>query len=413
MRFDKIRGSRWGRCRRRRAVSDVVATLLMVAVVVSLGVVAFTFASTGLGTLTQSFTGLMSSQGNAVAEHFVVEQVAYTTTTLAIDGSATGCFGAATQSAPCAASTTAGTATLTTASTNDVFVVELATENAPTGPTRTVSTVTCTSSCPTGLTSFAKRSSNAIGTPKFYDAEVWWATATAAASSMVITVTLSGATAGDASILVFGVSGANTGSPWDPNVATLPAYAQSASGATTPTVSPATTNNAADMILGFSGILDPTTNAPPTETAGTGLTLITTQSDGGTAAGRSEAAAEYNVVSATQSSISVAFGTAVSATNGWIMIGDAIQAAATSTPGADVYVRNVGGIASTLVSVYVVDQSTGAFVAQFAISTTLNAATYVNIPHTTVTFTTVHGHTYSFTVTSNLGNSVIYSARAA
>jgi uncharacterized membrane protein len=396
-------------------VSDVVATLIMVAVVVSLGVVAFTFASTGLGTMTQSFTGLMSNQGNAVAEHFVVEQVAYTTTTLAIDGSATGCFGAATQSAPCASSTTTGSATLTTANANDIFIVLVANENAPTGPTRTVSAggVTCTSSCPTGLTSFVKRSSNTVGTPKFYDAEVWWATATAAASSMVVQVTLGTGTAGDASIVVFGVSGANTGSPWDPNVATLPASTTSASGATAPSVSPVTTNSAADMILGFSGILDPTTNAPPTETAGSAFSLITTQSDGGTAAGRSEAAAEYEVVSATQTSISVAFGTAVSATNGWIMIGDAIQAASASTPGADVYVRNVGTVASTLVSVYVVDQSTGAFVAQYAISTALNVGTYVDVPHTTLTFTTVHGHTYSFTITSNLGNSVIYSARAA
>jgi len=84
-----------------------------------------------------------------------------------------------------------------------------------------------------------------------------------------------------------------------------------------------------------------------------------------------------------------------------------------ATSGADVYVRNVGSIASTLVSVYVVDQSTGAFVGQFAISTALNVGTFVNVPHTTVTFTPAHGHTYSFTVTSNLGNSVIYSAKAS
>jgi len=165
MRFDQISGSRWGRCRTRRAVSDVVATLLLVAVVVSLGVIAFTFASTGLGSLTQSFTGLISNQGNAVAERFVVEQVTF--------------------------------------------------------------------------------------------------------------------------------------------------------------------------------------NFP-------------------------------------------------------------------ATSGADVYVRNVGTIASTLVSVYVVDQSTNAFVTQVALSSSnvVNVGTVLDIVHSTVTFTPSHGHTYSFTVTSNLGNSVTFNARA-
>lgn len=67
-----------GRYRKRRAVSDVVAVLLMVAIVVSLGVVVFTFASTGLSSLTQSFSGLMSGQANAVSEKFVVEQVVFT-----------------------------------------------------------------------------------------------------------------------------------------------------------------------------------------------------------------------------------------------------------------------------------------------------------------------------------------------
>ena len=83
-----------------------------------------------------------------------------------------------------------------------------------------------------------------------------------------------------------------------------------------------------------------------------------------------------------------------------------------ATAGADVYVRNVGTIASTLVSVYVVDQSTNTFVTQVAISTALNVGTAVDIPHATVTFTPSHGHTYSFTVTSNLGNSVTFNAKA-
>ncbi len=83
------------------------------------------------------------------------------------------------------------------------------------------------------------------------------------------------------------------------------------------------------------------------------------------------------------------------------------------TLGADVYVRNVGTISSTLVSVYVVDQSTGTFVGQFPVSTALAPGALVDIPHTTLTFTPSHGNTYSFTVTSSLGNSVIFDGKAS
>jgi hypothetical protein len=72
-----------------------------------------------------------------------------------------------------------------------------------------------------------------------------------------------------------------------------------------------------------------------------------------------------------------------------------------------------GPTASTLVSVYVADQTTGLFVNQFAVNTALNAGTVFQLPHNAIAFTWVHGHTYSFTITSNLGNSVIYNARAA
>jgi hypothetical protein len=89
--------------------------------------------------------------------------------------------------------------------------------------------------------------------------------------------------------------------------------------------------------------------------------------------------------------------------------------APSSPTGADVYVRNVGTIASTLVSVYVVDQSTGAFMGQFAINTALNVGIFTDIDlHAgSLTFTPTHGQTYSFTVTSILGNSVIFYARAS
>ena len=74
--------------------------------------------------------------------------------------------------------------------------------------------------------------------------------------------------------------------------------------------------------------------------------------------------------------------------------------------------RNVGSIQTTLVSVYIMDSTSSTFVSQTTISTALNVGTVVDIPHATLTFTPSHGHTYSFTVTSSLGNSVIYNAGA-
>src|SRR5712691_2818841 len=64
---------------RRLAVSEIVATLIMLAVVASLGVLVFTFATSGLGSLSQSFTSLMGGSGDAISEKFVVEQVTFTT----------------------------------------------------------------------------------------------------------------------------------------------------------------------------------------------------------------------------------------------------------------------------------------------------------------------------------------------
>jgi len=93
------------------------------------------------------------------------------------------------------------------------------------------------------------------------------------------------------------------------------------------------------------------------------------------------------------------------------------QAGCGGATGANVYVRNTGAITSTLVSVYVVDQSTGTYVTQVPLSSpyqALNVGTVLNIPNTVVTgFTPSHGHTYSFTVTSFLGNSVIFYAKAS
>jgi flagellin-like protein len=80
--------------------------------------------------------------------------------------------------------------------------------------------------------------------------------------------------------------------------------------------------------------------------------------------------------------------------------------------GADLYVRNVGTVPIILVSVYVVDQSTNAFVTQVAINKAVGVGVLASIPRTTLSFTPSRGSAYSFTVTSSLGNSVTLDVRA-
>ncbi len=362
----------------------------MIAIVTSVGMLAYTFSGRGMANVSESYANLMTGRIGAVSEKFAVEQVTFTTgsSALTIDGSPTAQF----------STTNSGTITLTTTNSNDVIVLLVGNEDATNAVIRTVSTVTAS-----GLT-FVQRSSKTLGAPSYQDTEVWWAIASSPLSAVVITVTLSGST-DDAAMNAFGVSGANTASPWDSNAA-LPATTTGTAG-TTPSVSGVSTSNAKDMILGFQGNGNGAGNAATVETPGSGFTLISNIDNEG-AVNAIDTAAEDEVVSTTQSSITVAFGTSTSVTDDWMMIGDAIQA---NPPGADVYVRNVGRVPTTLVSVYIIDLTANTFVSQTTISNTVNVGTFVQVPHSLLTFTPSHGHTYSFAVTSSLGTSVIYNVK--
>lgn len=218
---------------------------------------------------------------------------------LAIDGTAAG-----------QNSTGSGTAVtsgpLTTANANDIIIAVVFLS---TGGLLTTESVSAT-----GL-SFSQRSATVTLS---LDLEVWYAVASSPFSGTV-TCNYSAAVP-DAIILVFGVSGANTASPWDTNVS-IPAVNNGASGI--PTVTGVSTSNANDMLLGFVGQFN------GVQTAGGGysiaMSLVTPIID--------SAYAEYQLVSSTQSGVSVAFGT--SAAHSWIMIADAIVAgpsAASSVP---------------------------------------------------------------------------------
>lgn len=68
--------------RSRGAISEIVATLIMILVVVSIGATIFAFATNGFGALGNSFANLSSNSSNQISENVVVEQVAFTNTGL-------------------------------------------------------------------------------------------------------------------------------------------------------------------------------------------------------------------------------------------------------------------------------------------------------------------------------------------
>lgn len=221
---------------------------------------------------------------------------------LAIDGTA---------SASYSSGTSVASGTLTTTSTNDVIVAVCYAEGSAISAARSTSSVSAT-----GLT-FSKRASKVDATS---DNEVssWYAIASSTFSG-AITCHFNG-TLDDGGVVVFGVSGANTTTPWDTS-ASLPALSTGAS--TTPSVTGVSTSNANDMILGLVGAGSGLLNGTSTMTAGSGFTsTIAKANPGGTLQ-----QAEDKIVSATQSSVTINWGSALNSSDDWSMIGDAIQAA--------------------------------------------------------------------------------------
>ena len=190
-------------------------------------------------------------------------------------------------------------ATFSTASTNDVIY---ACGYVPaTGHTLSISDTA-------GLTWIPRGSVTSNG----QQMQSWYAIATSTISSKIITLTNS--PAGAMAFMAFAVSGANTASPFDPNLGN-PVSASSGSSAIRSTVS-ITTTNPTDMIVGLVGMPGSTgtiTSGLPVFTA----TFASTVSNPG-------GAGEYKIVSTTQNSLNVTFSW-TSATN-WLMMADALVA---------------------------------------------------------------------------------------
>ncbi len=218
-----------------------------------------------------------------------------------------------------------------TSNPNDVIIVFA------TSPTTSVSFITPTDS--QGHLSFALRKTF---TASVTDSE-WWGIATSALSGDTITVTTTG-TAGFG-MVVWGISGANTASPFDPSSGVpatnsgTPSTCVVSSCSVTVAVS-VSTSNGNDMILGLGG--NTVSNAFG---AGSGFTFIAISSVAG---------AEFQVVSSAQSGLSVQMqlNYPVDTAPPWVMIGDAVQAL--TTPPIPEYPIGLSILSMLLIQAYAV-----------------------------------------------------------
>lgn len=241
---------------------------------------------------------------------------------LSIDGSATGAVNTA---------KTSCTVSLTTTSANDVigiFVINTGlTTSAP-----TVTSVTASGGTGSGsVSTFTQRGTNtgAIFTTQSGRISFLYATASSALTGVTITANLSSAS-DTISVIAFAISGANTSTPFDPNLASaITAQNISGSGSKVQTTG-LTTTNANDMIVSAAAIFQNVSSSMPAP--GVGYTDIATVANVGTAI-YSPADSEQQVVSVTQSSVAVQWGTggAFDSAAWWMTIADAIVAASAPT----------------------------------------------------------------------------------
>jgi hypothetical protein len=216
--------------------------------------------------------------------------------------------------------TTCTTGTLTTTGTSDVLYLTVVVTSSTSGSSPTVSGVTSTPS----LTWTHRQSVTLPTTTTGYcsstrkcDLETWYTTDTSAFSG---TVTVTATANARMSIVVFGISGANTAHPFDPEVSTA-CTGTATSGEPSCTLS---TSDADDFIIGGAAWLKATTGG----TAGAGFALIATTSTGG----HVNALAEHDIVSSYQSNLAISIGSPTCSTTIVCgIIGDAVAAPTTTT----------------------------------------------------------------------------------
>ena len=250
----------------------------------------WTGSVTVTGTGSTSITANDGSGHTGISNSFTVNAA---TLPLALDGKNSGS----------AASGSSFTITLTTSNPNDLLYLSIVSRSSyVTGVTSTLNNPAWSCRETSGSTIALNQ-----GTTRYVS--TWYAIQTSSGST-TLTISFNAATTG-ASVVVFGVSGVSTTSPFDGNVV----YATDSSAGTSATVSK-TTSNSNDFIIGSLALR--TTN--PTLTTGTGYTLIQT---GSQTTNTNEVSAEYKTVSSTGTQTP---GYTWTGSDDWAMIVDAIKA---------------------------------------------------------------------------------------
>ena len=226
---------------------------------------------------------------------------------------------------------------LTTTSTNRVVVLSI--ETYLSGSSITVSSASDTGGV-TWQASARKSFVSCTGTQESTHIE-WYGVAASKLTADTITINLSG-TPTAASGIAFGISGADTTTPFDP-AAGLPATAVSAcsGGNTAPTVTGVSTVADTDLVFSLFGAY-----TSVTETAGTigGTTANLILAVAGTGISN---AAEYVTATSTLSSVSCTFG---GSTKFWNIFCDAIMPARQTVTVSYVTTNSAGTVQSTMIS---------------------------------------------------------------
>jgi len=209
------------------------------------------------------------------------------------------------------------TFTFTGLLTTDVVIALIGINNS------SVAQVTVGSVSGGGLT-WTKRASQAFldgGNFQYIDFEIWWAPATSTLTSQAVTATFAAsATSVGATIKVFAFSGANTSTPFDP-VST--AFLLNTTTSTTTPQTTLTTTNANDVL--FAAIFNGS-GTPSSWTTQASFTTLGTVNGFAGSPNFTQAyeQGEYEVVSSTQTALTIGF---TDASNTFVLFADAIKAA--------------------------------------------------------------------------------------
>lgn len=245
----------------------------------------------------------------------------------ALDGSATGTWssGASIKIA------------LTTTKTNDIVVLSIVTYSS--GTSVTVTSVTDASNVIQWKSAARSSFVTCSGTQEITNTE-WYGIAPTALSADSITVALS-ATPTAGSGIAFGVSGADTTTPFDPAAGLPKTVSTCAATGSAPTVSAVSTLADTDFIFSlFGGYTSVTETAGAI--AGTTGTLVKTVAGTG-----DSNAAEYRAVATSESSVSCAFGTS---TTYWGVLCDALMPARETITISYYTTNSAGTVQSTMAS---------------------------------------------------------------